>query len=142
MPRQVLVKRVQGPGDDALLLDTATGRATPASPSPGTRGHGTFATIAGQLFALYADEGAVWLQWGERRWPLATTALRYEHDLDTETTTFSVDGHAFTYPAWWRGDPTFELLVPERDEHEDWLGYVMVVQAEPRLQANMLRDRG
>lgn len=142
MSRQVLVHRVQGQGDDALLLDVDTGHATPADRSPDARGDGTFATIAGERFALYAHEGALWLQWRERRWPLATTDLRYGHDLDAETTTFSVDGHAFTYPAWWRGDPTFEPLVPERDEHEDWLGYVMVVKSEAGMQARMLRERG
>jgi len=142
MARAILLHRVQGPGHDALLLDADSGRLTPVDSSPDTRAHGTYATIAGQVFALYADAGALWLQWNARRWPLATTQLQYSHDLDAETTTFSADGHSFTYPAWWRGDPTFEPLVPERDEHEDWLAYVMVVQSEPRLQASMLRNRG
>jgi hypothetical protein len=97
------------------------------------------ATIEGQAFALHADQGALWLQWNERRWPLAGVRLTYGHDLAAETTTFTADGQAITYPAWWRGDPTFEPLIPEEDEMQDWLAYVMAVKGDEALQATLLQ---
>jgi hypothetical protein len=137
MSRQILLQRVQGPRQ-ALLLDIATGRATPADVSPDAPAHGTLATIEGQDFALYADQHQLWMQWNDSRWPLVSATLKYGHDLSAETTTFSVNGRAFTYTSWWRGDPTYEPLVPEQDELEDWLAYAMAVKSDTALQATLL----
>lgn len=108
--------------------------------SPAPRTHGTLAIIQGQTFALYVDQAALWLQWNERRWPLADVALTYRHDLDAETTTFTADDRSITYPAWWRGDPTCEPLIPEEDEVQDWLAYAAAVKSDPKLQAGMLES--
>lgn len=139
MPGQILLKRAQG-ARDTLLLDTASGRSAPAATPPGARTHGTLASIEGQTFALYADQDALWLQWNERRWPLAGVTLKYGHDLDAATTTFTADDRSLTYPAWWRGDPAYEPLIPEEDEVQDWLAYVAAVKADPALQARLLES--
>lgn len=138
MSRQILLQRVHGPAE-ALLLDIATGRTTPAGVSPDAPAHGTLTTIEGQTFALYADQQALWLQWNERRWPLAEASMKYGHDLAAETTTFQVADRSIIYPAWWRGDPTYEPLIPEQDELEDWLAYAMAVKTHPKLQADLLQ---
>jgi hypothetical protein len=140
MARQILLKRGRGPRE-ALLLDIDTGRSMPAGVSAVTKGHGTLATVAGQTFALYADTGMLFFQWNERRWPLAAPDLRlgYSHDLQTQETTFSAADKAIAYPAWWRGDATFDPLVPERDAHEDYLAYVVATQADPAVQQSLLR---
>lgn len=138
MSRQILVQRLQGPAE-ALLLDVDTGRTAPAGVSPDAPAHGTLATIEGQNFALYADQQVLWLQWNERRWPLAAVPMTYGHDLAAETTTFTADGRSITYPAWWRGDPTYEPLIPEQDEIEDWLAYAMAVKSDAALQATLLQ---
>jgi hypothetical protein len=80
----------------------------------------------------------LWLQWNERRWPLTEVSMKYRHDLVAETTTFQADDRTITYPAWWRGDPTYEPLIPEQDELEDWLAYAMAVKTDPGLQAALL----
>ncbi len=139
MPRQILLQRAQGPRE-ALLLDIDSGRSTPAGVSPDTPAHGTLATVEGQTFALYVDQATLWLQWNERRWPLADAVLTYGHDLDAETTTFTAGDRTITYPAWWRGDPTYEPLIPEEDEVQDWLAYAVAVKSDPKLQAGMLNS--
>lgn len=139
MPRYLFVKRVQG-APETVRLDLDTGRSVPADVAPEPRTHGTLAVIQGATFALYVDQATMWLQWNERRWPLATTPLSYGHDLDAETTTFTVDDRAITYPAWWRGDPTYEPLIPEEDEVQDWLAYVLAVKSDEKLQASLLES--
>ncbi len=140
MTRQIMVKNGRGPRA-ALLLDVDTGRVAPSGLSPDTPGHGTAAVIEGQTFAVYADGGTLWLQWNDARWPLAAAdvRLKYMHDLDAATTTFSVNDRSFTYPAWWRDDPAFEPLLPEEDEHHDYLAYVVAVKQDPSLQQSLLR---
>jgi hypothetical protein len=140
MTRQILVKNGRGPRA-ALLLDVDTGRVSASGLPPDTPGHGTVAAIEGQVFAVYADAGTLWLQWNDARWPLAAQDLRlnYVHDLDAATTTFSVNERAFTYAAWWRDDPAFDPLLPEEDEHHDYLAYVVAVKQDPSLQQALLR---
>ena len=138
MTRHILVNRVQGP-PELGQLDVGSGRFAPVDPASAPRTHGVLAILEGQTFAIYVDAGALWLQWNERRWPMAEVALSYGHDLDAETTTFTAADRSITYPAWWRGDPTFEPLIPERDEAEDWLAYAMAVKADAALQAGLLR---
>ena len=139
MPRQLLLKRARGPRG-TLSFDVATGRTAPAGDVAGARAHGTQATVAEQSFALYADQGELWFQWNERRWPLASADLEltYAHDLAAAVTTFTAGDRSITYPAWWRGDPAFDPLVPEQDEQEDYLAYVVAVWSEPALQASLL----
>ncbi len=137
MPRQILVKRVQGPPETGQL-DVDSGRFTLIDASPAPRTHGTLATVQGQTFALYVDQAVLWLQWNERRWSLDSVALTYGHDLDAGTTTFTADDRSITYPAWWRGDPSYEPLIPEEDEVQDWLAYAVSVKSDPKLQAGML----
>ncbi|MFL6627928.1 MAG: hypothetical protein ACJ8G1_15910 [Vitreoscilla sp.] len=137
MSRQILLQRVHGPAE-ALFLDVATGRTAPAGVSSDAPAQGTLAVIEGQIFALYADQQVLWLQWNERRWPLTEVSMKYRHDLVAETTTFQADDRTITYPAWWRGDPTYEPLIPEQDELEDWLAYAMAVKTDPGLQAALL----
>ena len=141
MPRQILLQRARGPRE-AVLLDIDGGRSAPTGAPPGTCAHGTLATVEGQTFALYADQDALWFQWNERRWPLdaAGLQLRYVHDLAAATTTFTANDRSITYPAWWRDDPAFDPLVPEQDELEDWLAYVVAVQSDPQLQASLLQS--
>ncbi len=140
MGRQILVKRSRGPRE-TLLLDVDTGRSVPSGAAPDAKGHGTLAIVEGQLFALYADGGALWLQWNERRWPFASPALRlgYRHDMAAAETTFSANDRTITYPAWWRDDPTFDPLIPEQDALEDYLGYVVATQGDAQLQQSLLR---
>ena len=139
MSRQILLKRARGPRE-TLLFDVATGRSAPAGVPPDARAHGTQANVADQSFALYADEGALWLQWNERRWPLASQDLRlgYAHDLAAAVTTFTAGDRSIAYPAWWRGDPAFDPLIPEQDEQEDYLAYVVAVWGDEALQARLL----
>jgi len=140
MSRQILLKRARGPRE-TVLFDVATGRSAPAAVPPDARMHGTQATVAEQSFALYADNGELWFQWNERRWALASPDLHlsYAHDVAAALTTFTAGDRSITYPAWWRGDPAFDLLVPEQDEQEDYLAYVVAVWSDPPLQAR-LRD--
>jgi len=140
MTRQILLKNGRGPRA-ALLLDVDTGRVAPSGLPPETPAHGTVAVIEGQTFALYPEAGTLWLQWNDTRWPLASDDVRlnYVHDLDAATTTFSVNDRSFTYPAWWRGDPTFDPLVPEEDEHHDYLAFVVSAKQDRSLQASLLR---
>jgi hypothetical protein len=139
MGRQILLNRIYG-GADAVLLDTASGRATPAGAARASGEAGNMSTVAGHVFALYAEGPTLWFQWDDRRWPLAAndTRLAYRHDLARAVTIFSVNDRAVEYPAWWRGDPHFDPLVPERDEDEDYLGYVMAVKRDPALQKTLL----
>jgi hypothetical protein len=139
MPRQLLLKRARGPRG-TLLFDVATGRTAPAGDVAGARAQGTQATVAEQSFALYAEQGELWFQWNERRWPLAAPDLQlsYAHDLAAAATTFTAGDRSITYPAWWRGDPAFDPLVPEQDEQEDYLAYVVAVWSDPLLQASLL----
>ena len=139
MPRSIFVKRVQGP-PETVRLDIDSGRIAPADPAPEPRTHGTLAIIQGHTFALYVDQATMWLQWNERRWPLTTMRLTYGHDLDAETTTFTADDRSITYPAWWRGDPAYEPLIPEEDEVQDWLAYAVAVQSDAKLQASLLKS--
>jgi hypothetical protein len=141
MTRQILLKNARG-ARAALLLDVDTGRVTPSGLPPETRGQGSVAVIEDQTFALYRDGGVLWLQWNEARWPIGSddVQLNYVHDLDAATTTFSVNERSFTYPAWWRGDPAFDPLLPEEDEHHDFLAFVMVVKQDPAMQASLHRD--
>jgi hypothetical protein len=141
MTRHIFVKRVQGQPEPGTL-DIDSGRFTPIDPSAAPRTHGTLALIEGQTFAIYVDQGTLWLQWNERRWPMADVALTYGHDLDAQTTTFSAADRSITYPAWWRGDPTYEPLVPEEDEVHDWLAYAAAVKSDAKLQAGMLKSWG
>jgi len=137
MPRDIFLTRVQG-APQAVRLDIDTGRCVPADASAAPRTRGTLAVIQGQTFALYAEQAVMWLQWNERRWPLAEVSLTYGHDLDAQTTTFTADDRSITYPAWWRGDPTYEPLVPEEDEVQDWLAYAVAVQSDEKLQERLL----
>lgn len=139
MTRQILVKNGRGPRA-ALLFDIDSGRIAPSGLPPETPGHGTVAVIEGQAFGVYADGGTLWLQWNDERWPIASDQVRlnYVHDLDAATTTFSVNDRAFTYPAWWRDDPAFDPLLPEEDEHRDYLAYVVAVKGDPSLQKALL----
>ena len=139
MSRHTFVSRVQGQ-PVTYRLDIDSGRCAPADGSPDVTTHGTMAIIQGQTFALYVDQGTLWLQWNERRWPMADVALMYGHDLEAETTTFTADGRSITYPAWWRGDPTYEPLIPEEDEVHDWLAYAAVVKSDRKMQASMLQS--
>lgn len=136
MVRRVLV--ASGPGLRAAhWLDIDSGCLAPSGMPDDSACQGTAIVVEGQTFALYAVDGVLWLQWDAARWPIADDGLelRYGHDLDAAVTTFSVNGRAITYPAWWRGDPAFEPLWPEEDEHHDWLAYVMAVKSSPSLQA-------
>ena len=139
MPRHIFVKRVQGPLVTGRF-DIDKGLFTPVDPTSVIRTHGTLAIVQGNTFALYADAGTLWLQWNERRWPMADVDVMYEHDLDEQTTTFTVADRSVTYPAWWRGDPTFEPLIPEEDEVHDWLAYAAVVNSDKDMQARMLKS--
>jgi hypothetical protein len=118
----------------------AAGRLVPSASPPDTPAHGSAVSVEGQVIAVYADEGTLWLQWNGTRWPLpgADLVLDYRHDLEAATTTFRANGHAVTYPAWWRGDPHFEAVLPELDEHHDYLAHVMQVKHDPSLQAALL----
>ena len=139
MGRRVLVASGRGLRS-VSWLDVGTGRLAPSGMPDDTPGHGTALVVDGQAFALYADDGTLWLQWDATRWPVAEHGLelRYAHDLHAASTTFSVNGRAITYPAWWRGDPAFEPLWPEEDERHDWFAYVMAVKESPSLQAALL----
>ncbi len=139
MTRNTFVKRVQGVPEPGRL-DIDTGRFTPVDPASAPRTHGTLAVVQGQTFALYVDAGTLWLQWNERRWPMADLALTYGHDLEAQTTTFAAADRSITYPAWWRGDPAFDPLIPEEDELHDWLAYAAVVHSDPDMQASMLKS--
>jgi hypothetical protein len=143
MPRQILLKRARGPRE-TVQFDIDSGRIAPSGLSPDTRGHGTTASVEGQSFALYAEGGVLWFQWNERRWPLVSGPLRlgYAHDMAAAVTTFTANERAIAYPAWWRDDPAFDPLIPERDEQEDYLAYIVAVQADPQLQASLLKAWG
>ncbi len=142
MNRQVLVEHLRR--DEVAWLDTTTGRTTSTVVPAGTRHRGNVTRVAGHTFALYADAGVLYFQWDERRWPFSPDGapLMYVHDLDKKTTTFSVDGKSVEYPAWWRDDPLFDPLVPERDQEEDDLGYYAALQENIDLQEAMLKAWG
>lgn len=139
MARRILVASGRGLRA-ARWLEIDSGCLVASGMADDTPCQGTAIVVEGQTFALYAADGTLWLQWNEARWPIADAglSLHYVHDLEAAVTTFSVNGRAITYPAWWRGDPAFEPLWPEEDERHDWLAYVTAVKKSPSLQAALL----
>ena len=139
MSQHVIVEPLRGPAG-LLALDTAAGTATPVDPAAPAVKQGNATRVSGHTFALYADGGMLWFQWDTRRWPFLADdlAVRYAHDLVARTTTFAVGDQSVTYPAWWRDDPLFDPLIPERDEEEDDLGYYAALRREPERLRRLL----
>jgi len=126
-------------GDGMLLLDTASGRTAPAPAD--ARKRGSVTQLEGHTFALYADGGVLYFQWDERRWPFAADAVhvRYGHDLQRKTSTFSVNERHIEYPAWWADDPHHEPLVPELDPDYDDLAWFAALKRDPERLAKLLQ---
>jgi hypothetical protein len=125
----------------SVLFDTATGLAKPES-APHRKAQGNLKRMAGGICALYAEQGALYLQIDKKRWNLSdpSVAVSYGHDLASKTTVFAVGGTKLEYPAWWRDAPDFEPTLPERDADEDYLGYIYAVARQPELKAALLKS--
>jgi hypothetical protein len=142
MGHTVLVDRLYGPWE-TVLLDVESGSCQTSQGNGNKPTSGNVCLIAGQIFAVYVDESTLYFQWNDRRWNLTSPNInmRYRHDFERKVTVFSVDEKTIEYPAWWRDDPTFDPHIPERDEEEDYLGYVFSFSQNPGLQKSLLKSR-
>lgn len=138
MKHEVVLSKIFDRSERALL-DIVTGELKAADQA--AKPVGNCRVEAGHTYALYADGGVLYVQRDAQRWPIASPEvnMRYGHDLDKETTTFDLVGHSIAYPAWWKDDPTFEPAIPERDEEEDYLAYLVSVWQQPDLQETLLK---
>lgn len=130
----VAVEPLHGAG--LLLLDTATGRLAEAE--PGATKRGCVTVLEGRVFALYADEGALYFQWDEDRWPMgiAAPAMHHGQDMAARTSTFAVGDRCITYPAWWAGDATYDPLAGGPDaDYDDLAWFADLSRDAPRLAA-------
>jgi hypothetical protein len=105
---------------------------------------GNLYTLQGNTFALYAQEGVLYFQWNKRRWDIVSLCpiISYRHDFQRRTTTFSIEDMKIEYPAWWKDDPAFDPCIPERDEEEDYLGYICAVSQSKTLQQALAQGWG
>jgi hypothetical protein len=138
LTRRIVLTRVHGPAPP-VLFDCATGRLEAAAPPPG-RARGKLHQVDGHAFALYALDAHLYFQWGAQRWEPGDMACRprYQHELARQRTAFALDGKALSYAAWWAGDPLFNKFIPERDQEEDYLGYVFALWTDRDLQRALI----
>lgn len=123
-----------------VLFDVKTGAVNPCPEAKLQRAKGNLHSVAGHTFALYVEEGTLYIQCGNRRWNIAAPdlSISYGHDFQKKTTTFAIEGTEIRYPAWWVDDPHFDPNIPERDEDEDYLGYIFSVRQQPKLQQTLI----
>lgn len=113
------------PNKPRLVLDKASGTLTPVDGSESLSVRGFAFPVEGRTFVQYAEDGHMYLQVAHQRWEVGhANDVRYFHDFDKKTTTFTIGDFSVEYEAWWAHDPTFDKFAPERDQDEDPLGYV------------------
>ncbi|WP_175853291.1 hypothetical protein [Burkholderia anthina] len=101
---------------------------------------GNYIAVEDQDVAVFAADRQLYLQWNKRRWNFADLGhnVKYEHDFHRGVTTFSIDGDAIQYPAWWVGDETFDPNLPELDEDEDHFAYIASLAKNKELQRSLI----
>ncbi|MES2742073.1 MAG: hypothetical protein V4754_14130 [Pseudomonadota bacterium] len=137
--KEIMLSRVDGPG--FVLFDRAFGDVLACGDTDCRKTRGNMHSVGGHTFALYADEGQLYFQWGGRRWNMRDpdVKIRYRHDVDAKSSVFSVNDTSLAYPAWWRDDPAFNPNIPECDEDEDYLAYIFSVKNNLELQKTLRR---
>jgi hypothetical protein len=128
------------------VFDDVSGEVVGSVPR-GSRRDGNGYRVEDTWVAMYAEEGALILQVGRRRFSLdaASTKLQYWHDWATGRTNFGVRDPAgevvLGYQSWWAklGIPPQRVkFEPERDEYEDFLAFVYEVWRDPVAQQRLL----
>lgn len=107
---------------------------------------GNMHQVKGHTFALYAQDGKLYLQVDSKVWPFSTDgiSLHYHHMLHQQQTHFAITSPAgdfsIDYPAWWAEIPDFEPVEPETDKDEDYLAYIYEVWQIPPLQQVLIKS--
>lgn len=142
-PNEIVLNRIFGQCG-RVHFDVKTGAAHPCPETDLRKAKGNLNSVVGHTFALYVENGVLYVQCDNRRWDMATPDLHisYGHDFQNGTTIFAIDGTKVSYPAWWVGDPRFDPNIPERDEDEDYLGYILSVRQQPQLQQSLITSWG
>jgi hypothetical protein len=124
MKKFICLKKIVSP-NETVLLDTESGTFN-VRPGSSEQVQGNYIALYGHEVSIFATDKNLFLQWGTERWNFKDVRpiLKYEHDFNNKTTFFSVGDKAIRYLAWWADDPTFDPNLPERDEDEDFFGYV------------------
>lgn len=132
---------------DRVEFDISDGTAA-LTPDVTEKPQGNYALINSNNVAIYREKDKLVLQVNRQRWELSSrdVTLKYFHNLANKTTRFeiySADKSAvIEYKSWWSDIPDFELVEPEMDENEDFLGYVYAVWKNRKLQDSLIRQWG
>ncbi len=139
MKKTVQLKKINRP-NEIVVLDIERGTVSPKQDAT-TDICGNYTDFEGQEFGVFALNGALYFQWNNRRWNFQGLGpkVKYEHNFQRKTTSFSIDGESIEYPAWWVGDPTFDPNLPERDEDEDFLAYISNLARNDGLQKILIQ---
>ncbi|WP_371766657.1 hypothetical protein [Massilia sp.] len=123
------------------MLDTALGIFIPQLGTAPTV-QGNYCVVAGQELSVFAADKNLYFQWNNSRWNFKDLAskVRYTHDFQDKTTSFSIGDMAVRYPAWWADDPTFDPNEPERDEGEDFFAYIASLAHNDLVQQNLINS--
>ena len=125
--------------DETVVLDTERGTfATQPGSSESIEGNYTIEN--GQELSVFAADHNLFFQWNNKRWNFKDlrAKLRYQHDLQRKITIFSIGDVTIQYPAWWVGDPTFQPFIPERDQDEDFFGYIASLARDDEWQRTLI----
>ena len=103
---------------------------------------GSCAVINEEKFGVFAMDNQLYFQWGHKRWNFQDldSKIKYQHDYQRGVTRFSIESAVVEYQAWWVGDPIFDPNLPERDEEEDFLGYVSYLARDGNLRKNLIKS--
>jgi hypothetical protein len=103
---------------------------------------GNYVSAEGHELSAFAADGNLFFQWNKKRWSFNDLPgkIAYRHDLQNKMTTFSVESESIQYPAWWRDDPGFSPFLPERDEDEDFFGYIFSLAHDQELQKILIKS--
>lgn len=140
MKKSIVLRTVTHP-QELVVLDTEQGRFT-IQPVGYQAPQGNYATINGEEFGIFSADKQLYFQWNHKRWNFQdlNNKIEYQHDFQQGVTRFSIQDTAIEYQAWWVGDPIFDPNLPERDEEEDFLGYITYLARDENLQQILIHS--
>ncbi|MEN7433113.1 hypothetical protein VA599_20440 [Chromobacterium sp. TRC.1.1.SA] len=140
MKKNIVLKKATYP-HEIVILDAESGRFS-MQPAVDSIVQGNYAVVCGDEFGVFATGKNLYFQWNDKCWNFQDIGLmvKYQHDLQRGVTRFSIGDAVIEYPAWWVGDIDFDPNVPERDEDEDFLGYVAHLACDEDLQLVLINS--
>ncbi|KAF0813411.1 hypothetical protein IGB42_02340 [Andreprevotia sp. IGB-42] len=140
MKKTIVLRTVIHP-QKTVVLDTEQGKfAIHAVEDQVAKGN--YAVVNGDEFSVFSMDKQLYFQWNTKRWNFRGLGdkVEYRHDFQNGITIFSIEDTMIEYPAWWVGDPIFDPNLPERDEEEDFLGYVAYLAGDGNLQQRLIQS--